>query len=311
MTSYTEYRFDFESFLQEHGVEADATSTGELRGACPFCWSQSRSPFSVNADSGLWICHHCDERGNAIALVMRLARCSYKEAKTLLEADSHDFYSRENWELVEEETVRRAYVGLPDEFRLLEGDDTPTAGQSRAYALSRGVTEELIARYGIGYCDSGEFRQRLVVPVRDDTEVAYFVARDITGRAALKVRYPTGAAKNEHLFNLDNVRGRHDVVVVEGVFDALMLPEMAVATCGKTMSDAQAALLLRAGVRRLLFAYDADAVQSSKAMAERFSLSFDTTVLALPAGEDPSSLGHESMLELLEMRAGRDSVQSP
>jgi len=298
-TTHTGYQFDFESLLQEHGVEAEPNSIGELRGPCPICWSNSRAPFSMNASSGLWLCHHCGERGNAVSLVMRLVRCSWAEAKEMLEAHGYDIYSREEWVLVDEEPARRPYIDLPSEFRLLDRDTTPESEPYRAYVHARRLNDDLIARYGIGYCDEGQYGGRVIVPVCEDGEVAYFVARDTTDAAYLKVLYPPGAPKNEHLFNLDTVRGRKEVVVVEGVFDALAIPEMAVATCGKTMSDAQAALLLSAGVQGLIFAYDADAATSSRAMAERWSLTFDTQALRLPDGEDPSSLGREQMLALL------------
>ena len=295
MTAFTEYQFDFETFLGQHGCDVESKSGGEIRGTCPFCGSDSRAPFAVNADSGAWCCFACDERGGPVELVMRLADLPWGDAKDLLA--SGDWYER-GYVLLDD-PAPRPDIELPNEFYPLASDTSSSAEPYRLYAHRRGIPDELLHRYAIGYCATGRYARRLVVPVFQSEMLVSFVARSIDEHARLKVLTADGAQQGACLFNVDGVRGLKRVVVVEGVFDALVIPEIAVATFGKRMSDAQAALLLRAGVRHVTFAYDADAAQSNQLMARRFSLTFDADVVVLPDGEDPSSLGRERMLSII------------
>lgn len=68
---------DIASVLQELGVDIRRTSGREISGCCPVhekrTGREDRSPsWSMNAESGLWICHSCGARGTLAGLVSEL-----------------------------------------------------------------------------------------------------------------------------------------------------------------------------------------------------------------------------------------------
>jgi len=196
--------------------------------------------------------------------------------------------------------VEVADIELPSEFRCLTGREESMAAQPYLkYARRRGLTDELIRKYNIGYCLTGRYAKRLIVPVYHFGKVVNFVARTI-GILEPKVLTPPGNEQSQFCFNLDNIWGAKEVLVVEGVFDALVLPDKAVATFGKKISKAQVALLKTAGVETVTFCYDEDAIVEAYDFANTYLFQLNSRLIELPPGEDPSSLGREQMLKLVK-----------
>jgi DNA primase len=124
-------------------------------GLCPFHSEKSPS-FTVSDERGLFHCFGCGAGGTVYTFVMRADRVTFPEAVELL--------------------ARRAGVALParagrgdeDDRRrdLLEVHDVAqrcfraalqsTAGaRARAYLIHRGLSEDVVARYGVGFCPVG------------------------------------------------------------------------------------------------------------------------------------------------------------
>lgn len=297
--------FDFEDFLTGQGVDVSSGDNGEIRGSCPFCGSTARAPFCVNESTGAWLCHACPKRGGPVQLILEVLESDYPSAlkrlvenfRVTVDEDEYDF-DDEEFEEAESDINR---VPLPEEFRLLsEKLDSVSAKPYLRYAKTRRLDIDLIKKYRIGFATTGRYSSRLIVPVYHLGSVATFVARDITDQSDRKVDTPFGNDQGKICFNLDNIWGRKEVVVTEGVFDALVLPEMAVATFGKKISLEQVVLLKQSGVETLVFCYDEDALGEAYKFADKWSRAFDVKLIELPPNRDPNKLGRETMLELLE-----------
>lgn len=295
--------FDFTEFLQTNDVYVEEKGS-ELRGVCPLCLSEARLPFCVNPENGMWICHHCGEKGNGVSLIARVLHISYRGAlDKLASLSKYKFDPRDEEPEVEDykEVEVEDTVSLPEEFRLLSDNMHSTLTKAHLdYLYGRNVTDDLIRDYRIGYCTSGRYTGRVIIPVYHFGRVVNFVARSIQGREP-KVLTPFGNHQNRYCFNLDRIWGeRDDVVIVEGVFDALTIPERAVATFGKKITSEQVLRLKEAGMRHITFCWDNDAVEA-ESFALRWRGLFETmSLLELPEGEDPSSLGRVALLELLD-----------
>lgn len=282
-------------FLESRGIGVHEMS-GELRSRCPFCGSDSRHPFCVQERSGVFFCHACEEKGTGVTLVAKLLGLSYRDAARYVRGKAYWRYASDaDYEPVSP-SVRAT---LPPEYRRLAGSESVVAGAYRDYAHSRGLSDELIQRYDIGYAATGRYAGRLIVPVYQFGVLCSFVARAIGDREP-KVLTPPGNQQSRCLFNLDTVLGADSIVVVEGVFDALTLPDRCVASFGKRLSRAQAALLLRSGAKEVTFAFDGDAAREAARFAQRCVARFACRIVRLPDGEDPSSLGPSRFAALLE-----------
>ena len=89
-----------------------------------------------------------------------------------------------------------------------------------------------------------------MIPIRDEkSRLVAYVGRAVNGEEP-KYRFPAGFRKSQVLFNLDRAMqtGGHNVIVVEGFFDALKVHQAGhpavVALMGSSFSQRQSELLL-------------------------------------------------------------------
>lgn len=282
--------FDVEEFLSNAGVDVEQHGT-QLSGECPLC-HHYRTSFYINPDTKWWKCHMCGEGGGLLKLVSEVLDEPYDDAfERVLEGNAWADFDQPEEEEEDEEPV---VIQLPPEFELLK---KRTLGTRRfwRYAESRGIDKALAKRYKVGFCRTGDYRGRLIIPVYRLGVLEMFVARDITNNALIKVRTPDGNNQHEQLFNLEQVWGRKMVVVVEGVFDALAMPDKAVATFGKKMSRRQAELLQQAGVETVVFCWDNDALSDQARYAATLESFFTVLAARLPEGMDPASAPPEAL----------------
>ena len=289
-------KFDFEDFLQNMGCDVELKA-GQIAGTCPFC-TWKRTSFYVDPKKGLYICHYCGAKGGPVQLVAAVANVSYDKAiERIVDNFTVNVDADEEEEYDEPEVTA---IELPDEFRELAGKHESVAAQPYLrYASKRKLDEALLTRYRIGYCAHGYYGGRLIVPVYHFGRLVNYIARAISKKADKKVLTPPGNEQYDYLFNLDNIWGAREIIVVEGVYDALAIPEMAVASFGKKVTGKQVRLMQQSGVKKVTFCFDEDAIDEAYDFANKYWTTFETFVIEMPYGEDPSSLGRHGMLELL------------
>ena len=102
------------------------------------------------------------------------------------------------------------------------------------YLHSRGITNEVIEKYKIGYTVEGDFAFRVIIPSFDqDGELNYFIARSWVPNK-MKYKNPT-IPKDTIIFNEFNVDFSKPIYLVEGAFDMLFL-DNAIPLLGKHVS---------------------------------------------------------------------------
>lgn len=106
--------------------------------------------------------------------------------------------------------------------------------EAMKYLSSRGITNDIIKKYKIGYTVTGDFAYRIIVPSFDsENNLNYFIARSWVPRK-MKYKNPT-AEKDKIIFNESLIDWEKDVFLVEGVFDGFFL-ENSVPMLGKKIS---------------------------------------------------------------------------
>jgi DNA primase len=289
-------RFNWEALLISR-VDGDVTESNDnWLSICPFC-HHDRMSFAVSL-RGLYICYHCGVRGNGITLVMKLLHVTRTQAEERI-CGGGVFYDPPP----APKTIKLVDVALPSEFERLT---TPVeTGNARfwKYAARRGLDYGLVTAYHIGFCRTGPYDGRLVVPVTWQGELVSFIARDITGQAKVKVLTPAGGRQSQYLFNLDAVTQWNSVVVVEGVFDCLALGAGVVASFGKRLTDAQVGLLVKYHFKSVTICWDADARLEGLEAADRLSPFMDVRVALLDKG-DPNDQPVDRVLEAIAVSEG-------
>jgi len=234
----------------------------ELLFTCPACGHHKRK-FSVNLDKNVFKCWVCDYRGRNIRRVIRrfgsylqLQKWDSISGRADLERFA-DLFSEEEPEAGSQK------IQLPEEFISLTSDKAPATGRyAMKYLQSRGVSKQDILKWKIGYCFDGEYRNRIIIPSFDeDGDCSYFIARSYTGDS---YKYKNPRASKDIVFNDLFIDWNKDLVLVEGVFDALVAGN-AVPILGSTLRSGSD--LLRKIVRNdtpIYIALDPDAAKKER-----------------------------------------------
>jgi hypothetical protein len=209
-----------------------ADKGSELLFRCPACNHHKRK-FSVNVDKNVFKCWICDYHGRNIRRLIRrfgtylqLQKWDGISNRTDLERFADLFVERGP----EKDTTK---IDLPEEFVSLCSNNIPATGRyAQKYLHSRGITKEDILKWKIGYCFSGEYRNRIIIPsFNEDGDCSYFIARSYTGDS---YKYKNPRASKDIVFNDLFINWNKDLVLVEGVFDALVAGN-AVPVLGSTL----------------------------------------------------------------------------
>lgn len=117
------------------------------------------------------------------------------------------------------------------------------------YLQERGLSEESIATFGLGYCGKGLLRGYIAIPIHNtDGEIVAYAGRwpGTPPEGTGKYKLPEGFKKSLEIFNLHRAMlsdQEAPLVIVEGFFDAIKLHqagyERVVALMGSSLSEAQ------------------------------------------------------------------------
>jgi DNA primase len=296
---------------------------GRLVGPCPIHRGKNGTSFNVDTEKNVFHCFSECGGGNVLDLVMKIERCSIREAGEKL-AD---------WFGLKFERSMRPGNLKPPKVVAQPAEPTPTPSPpprqtdgsapnppleralkdlnpDHKYLATRGLTIPTIKSFEIGYCTRGLMRGRIAIPIHDQhgTLVAYAgraVDDDLAAKAG-KYRLPEGFKKSFVLFNLHRAKehAERGLIVVEGFFDCFRLHQAGhanvVALMGSSISDAQEQLLL-AHTDRLALMFDGDDA-GAKCLREfyvRLRRCLYLREIHLEPGEQPDALSEDRIRELL------------
>lgn len=183
---------------------------------CPRCKHHKRK-LSINVDKGVFKCWICDYSGTKVSQLIRRHAPSYYADYRQLEGEvdiaKYDFIFDEH--VPEPPQI----VDLPENFQTLTGQKTKVSRRALEYLYSRGFTNKDMLTWKIGFCDYGEYQDRVIIPsFDDDGNVNFFIARSYTDDW---MKYKNPRVSKDIIFNDLNIDWDDDVTLVEGVFDAM------------------------------------------------------------------------------------------
>jgi len=203
-----------------HNVLGNFAQRGsELLFTCPAC-EHHKLKFSVNLDKNVYKYWVCDFYGRNIRRIVRRFGTYIQLQKWDSFTDTSDLAKFEDLFLGKNKQENEIELELPSEFQSLANKTLPvTAKPALNYLHERGVTKEDIIRWKIGYCFSGEYENRIIIPsFGEKGKLNYFIARTYNGG---RFKYKNPQASKNVVFNELFVDWNKDLVLVEGVFDAI------------------------------------------------------------------------------------------
>lgn len=265
---------------------------------CPFC-NHHNPKLAVNLAKGKWQCWTCNAAGNRlISLFKKL------DVPPYLQREIRELLSEEKTYIpVEKPTVTE--LTLPSEFKPLWKKSIEIEFKHAwNYLLSRGVTKYDIIKYEIGYCSTGAYANRIIVPSFDENgKLNFFVGRDFFGHSKLKYKNPP-VSKNIIGFDF-YINWDFPITLCEGVFDAISLKRNAIPLFGKTLSKKLIQKILNKNIKEINVVLDSDAFKASAHISEfltRNGISVNNVKLT---DKDP---GEMEFSELHSLIKNEDSV---
>lgn len=155
--------------------------------------------------------------------------------------------------------AKKTQLKLPEGYTQFKDSNPRFIPHAEAYRYltSRGITDEIIEKYQIGYTVTGEFAYRVIVPsFNKNDKLNYFIARSWVPNK-MKYKNPT-AAKDEIIFNENRIDWFKDVYLVEGAFDGFFL-DNSIAMLGKKMSTLLFETLYENVLGKIIICLDEDA----------------------------------------------------
>jgi DNA primase len=279
---------------------------GEHYFSCPFCHHHKKK-FAVNIVKNKWKCWVCGSRGNhLIGLFKKLdvSPAQIKELKKCLNEDDIKSYINTSDEVVE--------LHLPYEFKpLWKPTDSFEYKHAISYLKKRSISGYDIIRYRMGYCESGQYGGRIIVPSYGvDGKLNYFIARAYHD-TNMKYKNPP-VSKNVVVFE-EQISWNEPIVLVEGVFDAISVRRNAIPMLGKFLPKKLEVKLLENQVKDVYILLDDDARTEALQLEQKLT-SYGMNVSHVSvSGGDAGELGFQKTWEFInnaKQSTFKDFIQS-
>lgn len=170
--------------------------------------------------------------------------------------------------------------------------------RSRAYLQSRNISEDEAYRYDLGYCPSGEWKDRLIIPMYSASGRLWaFQGRVLDSDYPWADKYRTeGPRPLYHTLRADSAPDRRALCLVEGPFDLFAVNRVipAAACLGSALSAWQRATLLwllkRFSFKKLVIWLDREAYAEAFRLQAQLLPFVQATVLIAQESKDPGEL---------------------
>jgi len=305
-----------EDFLGEHRKLNE--ETGQASFDYPACSAEKgmvngdgKGNLEINYNRNIFKCWSCAETNNMSGSVIKLLK-KYGTPKSLrdyllVRPDADSIIVKEHKEII---------LSLPEGYKKISEVTNKDYNYNLVlkYLRKRGITDEIIKEFNIGYTVKGDFFNRIIIPSYDSNKnLNYFIARWFSYKyTKLKYLNPS-VEKQEIIFNEYKINWDATIYICEGVFDHIVIPN-SIPLLGKYISDELLELLHEKANADIIIVLDGDAFSDSINLYKtlNFGNLNNRIKICVPQVEfDPSKifekLGYKGIVKLL--RSARKPTQ--
>lgn len=248
---------------------------------CPY-HEDKNGHLGVERKKGIYHCFKCGISGKLKDLVVPLESFRDKVEESLFPKDPEE---------VPKEVTK---IELPREFRPI----TDEVGLPYRYLKHRGITDEEIYEYNMGYCSTGFFAERIIIPIYQGEKLVYFLGRTYTNGNPkyLNVNAPKGGT----IFK--TFSGRVDqVILCEGVFDSLNIGKYfpSISILGKEINGNEQIWSIAKSAKEVFVLLDRDAYVAGFAAMSVLNVYVKAHVMLLEGAKDPGELSEQEIRKIL------------
>lgn len=267
---------------------------------CPFCKHHKRK-LEVNLNEGKYHCWICELGGLNFSTLLRKLNAPIQyydflgeplkiKNKDILDDLINNFENKTSHEI----------HTLPIEFiSLSEKNNSIEYKHAINYLKNRGVTNFDIYRYNIGYCDSGEYKNRIVIPSYDSNgDLNFFSTRDFFNTSKFKY---INSNFNKNIIGFESlINFNEEITIVEGAFDAISVRINCIPLFGKFLSEKLKLKLIETRPPCVNVLLDNDALNDGIKICE-ILIKHNINVKFIQLNEkDPSILGFKKTWECIK-----------
>jgi len=314
---------DLLQLLDDYGIKGRQIGN-EFVAACPF--HDDRSPsWSIKLTgerAGLWQCFasNCESKGNVISLIMEMENCGYREAIASLTAiDSEIKVTDQDMDSIVKKLLSIGVDISQKSLRYPVPQDCTRSYVEEFFTNpkdqgGRGYSKEDYSQLlvdNVLYCESGFFRNKIIIPVYNESgEQISFVARTLDRAVLEKYRYPRGWMKNLFVYRLEG-NPALPPVICEGIFDGLHIQGIwgrtALVIFGSSLTTKQVAWIAKR-YDRVTWGLDGDEAGRKgtyKGVKNMQQFGTECDVMELPDGFDPPMVSRTDM-NSIQLMAAKD-----
>jgi len=266
---------------------------------CSKC-KHHKPKLSVNLETDIFHCWVCGWAGKNIVPLLPKNSSERREYVQELEEKS---LSRP---IVQEKKYDNCV--LPEQFKTLSREHTgPYYSAAMSYLSERGIRRDDILKWKLGYCESGEYKYRIIIPSFDEYgHLNFFTGRSFYGNP---LRYHTGNLCKDIIWNDYLVDWNKSIVITEGPFDAFKVNDNVIALQGSILniSSKLFSKIVFSGVD-VYFAMDKDAFSKQLKIIETL-FSYGVDCYYVPTG-NKNDVGEMTKSEFITAKSHALSAKS-
>jgi len=254
---------------------------------CPFC-SHHKKKLEIavgGPDLGSYHCWICGVSGKTFNTLLWKLRADKNVYAELAKYAGNKVYKNfESNDIV---------LSLPNEFISLSKPGIKTFEYVNAisYLRDRNITKEDIIRYNIGYCEQGDYKNRVVIPsYNKDGKLNFFCARAYNDLSNVISYMLPPWDKDIVGFEL-LINWKAPVIIVEGAFDAIAIRRNVIPLFGNTISNKLLLTIVENEASEVNIILDNDAFSKSVSIYNILNRYSIKTKLIKLDEKDPSVLG--------------------
>jgi DNA primase len=273
------------------------TSRNNYSFKCPNGCHPHKNKLEINLNTHqyqCWICGSSKEgiKGKNLIKLFKQVKAS---PEALLE-----LRSIVKTETADREEIVTEKLSLPKEFKpLVNIQQSDILGRhALTYIKSRGVTEEDILKYNIGYCTSGNYGKMVIIPSYDeDGTLNYFTGRSFEKESKVKYRNPS-VSRDIIPFELF-INWDLPFILCEGPFDAIAIKRNAIPLLGKNIQSKLMRKIVKSSVDKIYIALDKDAQKQALSFCEQLMNEGKEVYLVDMQDKDPSEMGFKNFIDTI------------
>ena len=262
---------------------------------CPFC-NHRKPKLEINMETNEkghnpWECWVCQTRGRTIRSLLKQLKTPREQAAEVLK------YLPKGSQI---EYKQLSIVELPKEYQELYSA-SPTsviANIVKQYLYERGLTDNDFIKYSVGYCTTGEYGGRVIIPSYTSSgTLNFFIARTFDGSY---YKYKNPEASKDIIFFENLINWNAPIILCEGVFDAIAVRRNAIPILGKSISNELYKKIITSKVRDIYIALDNDAKDRALQIAEQFLNNGKRVFIVEMEDKDPSEMGFRTFTKYIQ-----------